>query len=560
MIRSALAGHIISNLNNFPKAFKGVGCSIILSSTSFSGGSLSSYFFVVPLVVFLTGILSSYFFIFSSLGGTFSSYSVGTFLSYFPLPIFLATTVVQRDLGSFLFGKAGTQEPIGSEAGPDSPADWVEDSGGDGPRVAAYLRVSTGRQAKKGFSLEAQRDQLEKLKPDHKPSRIYWFIDAGKSGRDFDKRKLNAIMELKEKGEINELWVTNIDRIGRECRKLLLFFLNLCEDGVVIRTPEKVYGLKDLSSLLVYVIEAHGAEQKNKDRAKTVMAGKAQAFKKGHWNKPEPVSYQKAKNSWLEKIPDPNWDPLVKDTYAFLKRILFKPSFEAVKNAINEKYRGFLPKPLTRHQIKRILTDPVYMGKPQHLGEVVPDPSLAYVDEKIFMEAQKIVECIRKKHSRKNVDPIRDSLAEHGISALDFYDHYIELHHKGCGGLLVKYGTLTVKGSTKQAYLCKKCGWQKRVTDGGVKEKNRKWDLKQAGAMKTYSTGKFVGSPTLPQSPKKHTRRRRSIEFAGAGNRTLDEFLAKGIQEYAPNISLGSTTSLNPSLPKNPTKHEEDNK
>jgi len=426
---------------------------------------------ILLLFPFFIGTLPSYFFVFSALEGTFSSYSLF-------LPIFLPlATIVQRDLTSFLFGKSGIQEPIGNEVGLDSCVDLVENLGGEGPRVAAYLRVSTGKQAKKGFSLDAQRDQLEKLKADHKPSRIYWFIDAGKSGRDFDKRKLNAIMELKERGEVDELWVTNIDRIGRECRKLLLFFLNLCDDDVVvIRTPEKVYGLKDLSSLLVYVIAAHAAEQKNKDRTNAVVAGKAQAFKQGRWNKPVPTAYRKAKDEWLEKIPDPNWEPLIKDVYAILFRIR---KIEHVRRRVNEKYRGFLPKPLTRHQIKRILSDPVYMGKPQHLGVIVEDPSLVYVDEKTFVEAQKVLGCIHRRHSCKRYNPIKDSVAELGISALDFYDHFVELHHKGCGGLWVKNGTETANGITRQIFLCKKCGRQTKVPKNAQIRRIQEWASKQ---------------------------------------------------------------------------------
>jgi DNA invertase Pin-like site-specific DNA recombinase len=102
--------------------------------------------------------------------------------------------------------------------------DRIEDLGGAGPKVAAYLRVSTSRQAKAGYSLDSQYEQLVKMKSERKPSRIHWLVDAGKSGIDFDKRKINQVLKLREKNEIQELWVTYIDRIGRECRKLIYFF------------------------------------------------------------------------------------------------------------------------------------------------------------------------------------------------------------------------------------------------------------------------------------------------------------------------------------------------
>lgn len=448
MMRSALPVRIIHLVNTFPRGLYGI---ILLS-------------------VLLAGTLPSYFFVSAALRGTFPSY-------FLFLPIFFPlATLAQMDLGSFLFGKPGILEPIESEVRTDSPTDWIEDLGGDGSRVAAYLRVSTGRQAKKGLSLEAQRDQLDSYKTILGPSRIYWFVDAGKSGRDFDKRKLDAIMELKERGKIDELWVASVDRIGRDCRKLILFFLNLCNEGVVIRTPEKKYDVKDLSSLLMLVIEAHESQKGNDSRTKTVIASKVKFFKQKHWNKLVPLGYRK-KDGWLEKIHD--WGPLIKDAYATMQRAIFKPSFESVKAAINDKYGGFLPKALTRHQIKRIFTDPVYVGKPQHLGEVVPDSNLAYVDEKTFMEVQKIVNRIHQKHSRKHIDPVRDGIAEYGISALDFYDHSVELHHKDCGGVWVKNGTETANGVTRQNFLCQKCGRQTKVPKNAQIRRIQEWAAKQ---------------------------------------------------------------------------------
>lgn len=252
--------------------------------------------------------------------------------------------------------------------------------------------VSTPRQAREGFSLEAQREQLNRLKNELKPSGICWIVDAGKSGVDFDKRKINSILKLKDRGEIDELWVTNIDRIGRECRKMLYFFLEFCDDGAIIRTPEREYILKDLSSFLIYIIEAHTSEQANRSRAKAAKAGKAQSFKQKHWNKATPLGYQK-KGKWLAKTPE--FAPIVKEIYS---RFLRTKSLQRVRKYINAKHRRFLSKPLSRYQVRRILSDSVYFGKPKHLGEVVTDTSLAYIDEDAFLASLKILEDIREKY------------------------------------------------------------------------------------------------------------------------------------------------------------------
>ncbi len=328
--------------------------------------------------------------------------------------------------------------------------DSVENLDWDGPKVAAYLRVSTSRQAKEGFSLEAQYEQLNKMKNELEPSQVYWFVDAGKSGVDFDKRKIDVISGLKEKGEIQELWVTNIDRIGRECRKLLYFFLEFCDDGAIIRTPQRAYVLKDLSSFLMLVMEAHTSEQANKSRTAAAVAGKAHAFKQKRWNKPVPPGYRK--KVWLQKCPD--WEPLIREAH-----FLFwsKKSIEATRTRVNGKFSHWLSEPLSRSKIKRILSDPVYVGRPEHLGEVVNDHSLAFVEEDEFRKSQEILASIRKKHQRYLHGPMEKLAITQPITVLEFLSQF-ERRHRSCGGSVVKNGTVNDESNWQQLLICNKCG------------------------------------------------------------------------------------------------------
>lgn len=423
MMRSALPRRILRLIKILRKAY------------------ISSYFFAWLIVV---TILLSYFFLGVVCGEDFSSYL--RFFDFF-FSVILFCPVKKSEKGN---DKNGDRNESSREA------EWIEDIGGNGPRVAGYLRVSTRRQAKEGFSLEAQREQLNKLKNELKPSRIYWFVDAGKSGVDFDKRKISSILRLKDRGEIDELWVTNIDRIGRECRKSLYFFLEFCDDGAIIRTPEKQYVLRDLSSLLIYVIEAHTSELANRSRAKAAVAGKAQSFKKKHWNKATPLGYQK-KGRWLEKTPE--FAPIVKEIYS---RFLRTKSLQRVRKYINAKHRRFLSKPLSRYQIRRILSDPVYVGKPKHLGEAVVDASLAYIDEDAFLVSLKVLEDVREKYKPIRLSPVKELVATYGISALEYLDQ-LGFHHKSCGGQIVKNGTNLENETRQQILLCKKCKTQWKV-------------------------------------------------------------------------------------------------
>jgi len=498
-MRSALRRRIILSIKILRKAF------------------ISSYFFAWLIFV---AILLSYFSLSVVYGEDFSSYI--QFFDFF-FSVILFCPVKKSEKGN---DKNGDRNESSREA------EWIEDIGGNGPRVAAYLRVSTRRQAKEGFSLEAQREQLNKLKSELKPSRIYWFVDAGKSGVDFDKRKISSILRLKDRGEIGELWVTNIDRIGRECRKSLYFFLEFCDDGAVIRTPEKQYVLRDLSSLLIYVIEAHTSELANRSRAKAAVAGKAQSFKQKHWNKATPLGYQK-KGKWLTKTPE--FAPIIKEIYS---RFLRTKSLQRVRKYINAKHRRFLSKPLSRYQIRRILYDPVYVGKPKHLGEAVADASLAYIDEDTFLASLKILKDIQEKYKPNRVSPIKKLIATYGISALEFLDK-LEFHHKSCGGPTVKNGTDEKSEPRQQIFLCKKCRTQWKVpTKAQLK---RIQGLSSQGDRKSSNYPSNSGKTIFPlayetDSPPNNlkevrklneNKRRRIKPDEHAINMTLNDFILK---------------------------------
>jgi len=495
MMRSALASRIITTIYSFRNTHSS---SYILASFVFFAVSLSSYV--------CRGLATP---------GTVSSYS-GIWLEYLS-PLLMLCCAFRED----------RDEPFDTN-------DRVEELGGSGARVAAYLRVSTGRQAKEGSSLAAQREQLDKLKDELKPSRIYWFVDAGKSGVNFDGRKTNSIMQLAEEGKIEELWVTQIDRIGRECTELLLFFLNLSKKGVVVRTPERVYRTKELSGVLIYVVEASGAEEENRRRAKSTMASKAQRFRAKRWNKVAvPLGYQE-KDNWLERKP--NWEPLITESYDLFSVVR---DLESTRRQLNRKYQQLLPQPLTRYQLKSILSDPIYVGRPQHLGEIVHDPNLAYVNERKFGEVQEAIKHIQDRRRPKKDDPVKELVNRCGISVLEFLDQ-LQYIHKNCGGILIKNGTRLIGGLVRQNMLCKKCRNQWVVPSNTQLRRLKEFFFGENGSDRCFKPGETALSiyPLVSQSsdlsqnlrePDKLGRRERRKEDGKGENqsvrgRKLEEF------------------------------------
>jgi len=159
----------------------------------------------------------------------------------------------------------------------------------------------------------------------------------------------------------------------------------------------------------------------------------------------------------LEKIPE--WGPLVRDAYKLFTNY---GSFEKVRRIINERYQSVLSNLLRRDQIRRMLTDPIYAGRPQHLDEIVLDASLAFVSEEEFAQVQGIVNRIHEKHDTKKLRVVRHLVQTYGISALQFLEK-LEFHHATCEGRIKWNGTRKDSGIEQDAAQCNKCGAQFRV-------------------------------------------------------------------------------------------------
>jgi len=349
--------------------------------------------------------------------------------------------------------------------------DKIELFGKEGVSAAAYLRVSTAKQAKEGKSLKAQEIELRAVAKKIGASRVFYLIDAGKSGKDFSGRKLSIILALAAARKIDKLIVSEIDRVGRKSLKLLGFLLQLRGYGVVIVTPTGELDLEKLADFVMTAIKAFGAEEQNELRGYYALRSKVQAFQNRTWNLSIPLGYRK-KKQWIEK--DPRWDRIIKDVFDLFLRY---KSYLLVANVVNKLHGSFLEKPLSRQQIRQILENPVYVGKPGYFGEVVNrkfgevvvnDPNLAYVSEETFEKARKIISAVSMKYRRRE-NELQELVENCGLDILDYMPDVAPICHE-CRGIMVRNGS---------SYICQKCKRQLRAIKKKAIERIREWALKR---------------------------------------------------------------------------------
>lgn len=347
-----------------------------------------------------------------------------------------------------------------------------------GIRVAAYVRVSTKRQAKHGMSLKAQEEELRKLAESMGASVIFWFIDA-KTGKTFSGRKLGCILSLAEHKMIDRLLVCEIDRLGRETCTLLGFILALRGLGVITVTPHEKIDVKSYEGILMASIKAIRAEEENEKRTYAALRSRIYNFKDGKWNLPVPIGYRKA-GDWIEKIPE--FEPLINEVFNYFVAV---KDYGRVARYINRKYCKLLQKKLRPETIANMLQNPVYIGQPACGGEKtrrffediqVEDKNLAFIDEDTFMEVQKIIREKKSRYERKE-NPTEYFIKNFGDNILQIFDEKVVF--------LCPHCELPMRDNGK-TYQCRKCGYQRRKIKKSEVVKIAEWVLKREKSLKTF--------------------------------------------------------------------------
>jgi hypothetical protein len=348
----------------------------------------------------------------------------------------------------------------------------VERTAESGISVVAYLRVSDARQVL-GQSLMCQERELRARAKIVGAALIYWIIDAGKSGKDFSARKLGTILALAAAGKFQKLIISEIDRAGRKSLRLLGFLLQLRGYGVTIVTPTQELDIEKLGDFIITAVKAFAAEDQNNIRGYVALRSKVQNFCNRKWNFDVPIAYQK-KKKWICKVP--GWDPVIDELFTLLLKC---KKYGIVCDVVNNHFKDFLKeKPLTRQQIRQILSNPVYKGSPRCSGEVaeekfpdavVIDPSLAYVSEETFEKTQKIITAKSAKYSRRK-KTVQELVETAGLEVLDFLPT-VKVHCPRCNG--------EMRGGGGYDYVCPSCSKHRNPVKKKELEKILEWVLKR---------------------------------------------------------------------------------
>lgn len=102
--------------------------------------------------------------------------------------------------------------------------------------VAIYARVSTEKQLIEGFGLDVQMKELLDEAIENKLS-YKKYVDSGITGTSIEKREgLQELLKDIKQGEIKEVWVTKLSRLGRNTRDVLNIIHEFERQNIVFKS------------------------------------------------------------------------------------------------------------------------------------------------------------------------------------------------------------------------------------------------------------------------------------------------------------------------------------
>lgn len=239
-----------------------------------------------------------------------------------------------------------------------------------GKRCAIYIRVSSERQVQ-GFSLEGQKRYLKEWAEFEGMTVVDIYIEPGKSGKSISGREVfQKLLNDVAEGVINIDYVAvfKLSRFGRNAKDVLNSLSYLQRYGVNLICKEDGLDSSTAMGRMMITILGAVAEMERENIITQTMLGREEKAKQGGWNGGfAPYGYELI-NGKLEPKPGEAeivnliFDKFVNSGmgystiagYLNSQGVPRKPS----KNSQGRKFTDW-----NTNQVKRILDNPLYMGK-----------------------------------------------------------------------------------------------------------------------------------------------------------------------------------------------------
>lgn len=255
-------------------------------------------------------------------------------------------------------------------------------------KVAIYCRVSSIHQAVEGYSIEQQHDSLVKYCQAMDWNIYDIYTDAGFSGGKLDRPAMDKLIRDAETGKFDTVAVYKLDRLSRSVQDTLHLVKDVFKEHNIdfVCLQENIDTKSAMGNLFLTLLSAIAEFEREqiKERMQMGRVGRAKAGKSMMWNRTAyGYRYNKETGS-MDIVPS---EALI--VHRIFTEYLSGKSISAIKNELNEEGYQTRESPWPYKAISRILTNFVYTGKTEFLGEVYEGEHEAIISELDYQLTQK---------------------------------------------------------------------------------------------------------------------------------------------------------------------------
>jgi site-specific DNA recombinase len=149
--------------------------------------------------------------------------------------------------------------------------------------VAAYCRVSTLEQKKKGYGIDIQKRDIERYAEAFGTPIDDYYIDEARSGVSERRTALNRLVRDCKAGRVHAVIVSSLDRLSRDLRFTENLLYDLEKVGVKVFIADMPnYDGKNRKDVLIRQIKEAIAEENRKEIIERLKKGREERARKGH--------------------------------------------------------------------------------------------------------------------------------------------------------------------------------------------------------------------------------------------------------------------------------------
>ena len=228
--------------------------------------------------------------------------------------------------------------------------------------AAIYIRVSTEDQAKEGYSLEVQRENLESFAKREGLEIFKVYQDDGISGYSIERPALKELLKDAKEKRFELVLVYKIDRFSRNLKDLLNLVDELSSYGVGFKSATEPFDTTTSAGKLMFQQLGSFAEFERNRIAERVFPGMIKGVQQGNWQgaRYAPYGYTYNKEKKLLEIDEKECG-VVKLIYTMF---LCDKSIRSITEYLTRKgYRNRKGNIFSTKLIGDILKNSIYTGK-----------------------------------------------------------------------------------------------------------------------------------------------------------------------------------------------------